>query len=555
MSTIVLDPGHGGHQAIGKSTPFGRYGAGGLVEKDLTLQLCRRVAQRLDQAVLTRTDDHNLSLADRIAVAQRYGAQAFVSVHASGNATPGSGPQVWIHPDADGGSARFAGALADALASSPGQNVPVRHGELAVLSPERFGGTAACLVEIHDPGDAQTAQWLLSGGMDQLADQLARGIREFARDGQYGSPYRYAAQQPTKEEQKIIDAGGQINFNSSSADAPTKKELQERAKNMEAARKKVEAGKLKTVEATKKFLTKNWKQFAKQSWIGAGLFEENPGPILNAGPIPTLNMHENMFQRYFESKEVGKSIAAEMFQYMESQKVMDFGLLAVPELVVPKTQGQATGILPVPLAPQNSLKIHKKELPPRPAASNIISTYFCPYKVDAIRDADNDMGWVDIPKVPAAHEPVIAMTGAMNGCHLVVTESPDDQNKYRFYHYQSPEQDKPKHTYLPLGIHPKATIGKQFQRPPLLWVTDYDYLKNPDAGSVFIFMWYNRKLGNNAENLPPRGWYAMSQGYVVEQKFDTKKRSARVVRQYKKVSTKIWRVASNPINLNNVTWQ
>ena len=57
MHRIVLDPGHGGAEPAGKSTPFGVRGPGGTLEKDLTLAIARQVATRLgSQAVLTRTD-------------------------------------------------------------------------------------------------------------------------------------------------------------------------------------------------------------------------------------------------------------------------------------------------------------------------------------------------------------------------------------------------------------------------------------------------------------------------------------------------------------------
>jgi len=79
---VVLDPGHGG------SNP-GAKGAG-LHEKQLTLSLATRVAERLRgrhiTVHLTRSDDRTLTLRQRVAIADRLPADVFVSIHA--NASP-----------------------------------------------------------------------------------------------------------------------------------------------------------------------------------------------------------------------------------------------------------------------------------------------------------------------------------------------------------------------------------------------------------------------------------------------------------------------------------
>ena len=79
IRTIVLDPGHGGKEV-------GALGAGGLMEKDLTLAICRRLADALAKktgarVVLTRDDDTLVSLDQRTAIANQYKADLFLSVH------------------------------------------------------------------------------------------------------------------------------------------------------------------------------------------------------------------------------------------------------------------------------------------------------------------------------------------------------------------------------------------------------------------------------------------------------------------------------------------
>ncbi len=77
---IVIDAGHGGIDpgAIGKS---------GVYEKTLTLQVAKRLRDKLKKnprynPIMTRTKDVFLSLRDRVSVARRYKADLFISIHA-----------------------------------------------------------------------------------------------------------------------------------------------------------------------------------------------------------------------------------------------------------------------------------------------------------------------------------------------------------------------------------------------------------------------------------------------------------------------------------------
>lgn len=79
-ATIVIDPGHGGHQP-------GARGPGGTLEKDVNLGISRQVVGNLKGAriFMTRNQGH-AGLAYRAGLANRLGAIAFVSVH--NNALP-----------------------------------------------------------------------------------------------------------------------------------------------------------------------------------------------------------------------------------------------------------------------------------------------------------------------------------------------------------------------------------------------------------------------------------------------------------------------------------
>ncbi len=85
LRRIVLDPGHGGAEE-------GAAGPSGLLEKDLVLDVCRRLQQALQvrglEVSLTRVDDRDVPLDERTAIANNRRADLFLSLHA--NASPSS---------------------------------------------------------------------------------------------------------------------------------------------------------------------------------------------------------------------------------------------------------------------------------------------------------------------------------------------------------------------------------------------------------------------------------------------------------------------------------
>jgi N-acetylmuramoyl-L-alanine amidase len=78
VSRIVLDPGHGG-------SDHGASGPTGIEEKDVVLDIARRVAPVLSaqgiETILTRSEDRFVSLEERTARANAFGADLFVSIH------------------------------------------------------------------------------------------------------------------------------------------------------------------------------------------------------------------------------------------------------------------------------------------------------------------------------------------------------------------------------------------------------------------------------------------------------------------------------------------
>ncbi len=92
LTTIVLDPGHGGEDP-------GAVGASGSYEKDVVLAIARRLKNELEQepnvrVVLTRDGDYFVPLAMRVRKARAVKADLFVSIHAD----------AFVRPDANGSS-------------------------------------------------------------------------------------------------------------------------------------------------------------------------------------------------------------------------------------------------------------------------------------------------------------------------------------------------------------------------------------------------------------------------------------------------------------------
>ena len=103
---IVLDPGHGVETA-GKRSPDGTY-----LEHEFNLDMARRLKAILERhgvsVVLTRTTEHDVSLADRVRVSNAVGPDLFVSLHsnASGDGTDWTSPDGYgIYTSAAGDSA------------------------------------------------------------------------------------------------------------------------------------------------------------------------------------------------------------------------------------------------------------------------------------------------------------------------------------------------------------------------------------------------------------------------------------------------------------------
>ncbi|OQY70469.1 MAG: N-acetylmuramoyl-L-alanine amidase [Rhodocyclaceae bacterium UTPRO2] len=132
MVTIVLDPGHGGEDP-------GAIGRGGSYEKNVTLEVARRLKAKIDaepnmRSMLTRDGDFFIPLHQRVQKARRVQADLFVSVHADAFIKPtarGSSVFVLSENGASSSAARWLAQRENAADLIGGVNLDVKDPHLA----------------------------------------------------------------------------------------------------------------------------------------------------------------------------------------------------------------------------------------------------------------------------------------------------------------------------------------------------------------------------------------------------------------------------------------
>jgi N-acetylmuramoyl-L-alanine amidase len=224
---VVIDAGHGGDDQ-------GAGGPNGLLEKNIVLDVARRLATRLRddglEVVMTRDADHAVSLEQRAAVANESRGELFLSIHA--NAAPSPKARgietffVSLHASDEAAqrvATRENSAFRSASGSAPGADpvaailgdltasehltesnefARLAHGELAAIDRHPSRGVKqapfyvlmgvqmpATLVEIGFITNPQEERALGSKvRQEQIADALARAVHEFGRryDARHG---------------------------------------------------------------------------------------------------------------------------------------------------------------------------------------------------------------------------------------------------------------------------------------------------------------------------------------------------------------------------------
>jgi N-acetylmuramoyl-L-alanine amidase len=191
MTLIFIDPGHGGADPGATGN--------GLREKDLTLDISNRVAQRLREhgfsVMMTRATDTYVGLSERAQMANQAGADYFLSIHI--NAGGGTGFESLVQPGCDNGeTGRIRGIIHSAVADYFTANgMPDRGRKQADLAVCRETNMPAALIECGFI-DSADAQKLADPAFRQgIAEAIVKGLCEA-----FGVQYREkVAPTPTQQ--------------------------------------------------------------------------------------------------------------------------------------------------------------------------------------------------------------------------------------------------------------------------------------------------------------------------------------------------------------------
>ena len=176
---VVIDPGHGGPDP-------GAIGIRGIRESEIVLDISLQVARLLKakgvQVTMTRTAEVDVDLPPRVSIANRVGANAFVSIHANAisMARPNvNGIETFFYSDRR--SARLAAHLQQQMLNvSPGSpNRGVKRGRFFVI---RRTTMPAALVEMgFVTGNIDSPRLANSAHRQRLALAIATGILDFLK--------------------------------------------------------------------------------------------------------------------------------------------------------------------------------------------------------------------------------------------------------------------------------------------------------------------------------------------------------------------------------------
>jgi len=171
---VMIAPGHGGRDP-------GAIGIGGLREKDINTTISNRLRQQLQAAgltvLMTRDSDVYVSLEGRTQMANRAGADLFVSIHA--NAISMSRPEVnGLETYYLSSGERLARSIhSSVLRNTDMRDRGVRQARFYVL---RHTTMPAVLVETgFVTGAEDAARFRDPAAVNRIADGIARGILDY----------------------------------------------------------------------------------------------------------------------------------------------------------------------------------------------------------------------------------------------------------------------------------------------------------------------------------------------------------------------------------------
>jgi N-acetylmuramoyl-L-alanine amidase len=169
IQTIVIDPGHGGENT-------GARGSTGTEEKEITLQLAQTLRSRLVErlpvrVVLTRTEDVDLPLDTRTAIANQQKADLFISLHV--NSVPGPSAHgaetYFLSLEASDEGAERAAAVENSVDPVPaGEGDPLYDLQLILWD----------LAQSHYLGESQSLARLIQEELNETLSLTDRGVKQ-----------------------------------------------------------------------------------------------------------------------------------------------------------------------------------------------------------------------------------------------------------------------------------------------------------------------------------------------------------------------------------------
>ncbi|TAM75153.1 AMIN domain-containing protein [bacterium] len=183
---IVLDPGHGG------SDPGAQNPGAGLVEKNLTLEIAKRLRTILEgegwQVVMTRETDKDVGYAfdsdkvelqSRADVANTRGARMFVSIHINSFTSSGlNGTTTYYYKSQD---LALANSVDRALSGLPTKDDGIRKANFYVLHHTTMPSILVEVAFLSNPDDARLLQ--SSAFIQEVAQDIGKGIDSYAGSG------------------------------------------------------------------------------------------------------------------------------------------------------------------------------------------------------------------------------------------------------------------------------------------------------------------------------------------------------------------------------------
>ena len=172
MAKVWLDAGHGGNDP-------GALGSG-LKEKDITLAITLKAGKELERHGVkvgyTRKNDKTVNLNSRGPLANKYGADVFVSIHTNAHNSNAQGVETYSFPNSKNG-ARLAKFIQDEVLKAKlyTKNRGIKTANFAVLRQSKM---PAALIETAFITNKQDAQ-LLKNKQNEFATAIAKGILKY----------------------------------------------------------------------------------------------------------------------------------------------------------------------------------------------------------------------------------------------------------------------------------------------------------------------------------------------------------------------------------------